>query len=102
MIGNIGGYVGLLLGFSVLQAPIMLLRLFDIICRFCRQMSKKPVLEQRPNTPVNGNKVLLSNIDLNESDTTTGIGNASIKCEVDALKELMLNLEQRINVNLLN
>ena len=97
MIGNIGGYVGLLLGFSVLQVPIMLLRLFDIVSRFCRQISRKPFLVPCPNAPINGNKNVLPNIAVNESNTPTGIGNDSIKNQLDGLKELILNLEQRMN-----
>ena len=45
LVGNIGGYVGLLLGVSILQAPDLLLKLFRFLSEFY-----KPSRRRRVNT----------------------------------------------------
>ena len=39
LIGNIGGYVGLLLGVSILQAPTLMVQLFGNLMKFCMKKS---------------------------------------------------------------
>ena len=45
LIGNLGGYVGLLLGFSILQLPDILRNLFKSMFRLCRGEANQMVSE---------------------------------------------------------
>ena len=97
MIGNIGGYVGLLLGFSILQAPELLLRLFATINGFYRQIV--------PRECDNGNNETLHVDNLSESGIPTENKNeimrlnvemAKVNSRLDRLEELIFNLVSKI------
>ena len=52
LIGNIGGYVGLLLGFSILQAPDLLMQLFGTWKRFYKNLSTGSSVEALQIVPI--------------------------------------------------
>ena len=43
LIGNMGGYVGLLLGFSILQVPGFVAKVFEKIRKSCREPISPPL-----------------------------------------------------------
>ena len=103
MIGNIGGYVGLLLGFSILQAMNMLLRFFDTKCKHLKQILTKKFHNDRPNSSVNSNIEVLPTANLDSPpenvSKTTGfdLEMTRVNNRFDCLEELILGLEHKIN-----
>ena len=76
MIGNIGGYVGLLLGVSILQLPNLLLQLLGNVMKFNRNETRQSVLPFPDNASAeNGERRSKSTFSLRTCDTTSGIIN---------------------------
>ena len=106
MIGNIGGYVGLLLGFSILQAPELLLGLFGTINRFYSQAITRSSINVMPNAQVIGNNETLPVATLSESGIPTENKNEIINLKfnrinnrLDRLEELLFDLANKIEGN---
>ena len=56
MIGNIGGYVGLLLGASVLQVPHLLIQLSDYLMKFYMRKTGQPATIFNENVDLENSK----------------------------------------------
>jgi hypothetical protein len=76
LIGNIGGYVGLLLGVSILQVPNLLLQLFGNVMKFCKNETRQSVTTFPDSASAeNGERRSKSMLSLRACDTTSGIIN---------------------------
>ena len=96
LIGNIGGYVGLLLGVSILQAPEALSRLFGMFSKFYRHSILRSSINILSTETIIGNCESVTAVVPFDSEVPPNIKNelASLKVENAEIKSRLDRLEK--------
>ena len=93
LVANVGGYVGLFLGYAILQTPLFLLKIYDMINIFATRImqSSKPKNNSSPKMIISGKRKGFEGKNLEENIN-------SLKESVNRLMTRIEDGEQIVNI----
>ena len=85
MIANVGGYVGLFLGYSLLEIPAVVMSLFSWIQNLFVGAKFKPTIVANRTNTCNNNNQTISYDDI-----------SNMKQDIEDIKKMLLSLQQNV------